>query len=142
MSKPATQTEIEDLAAPVEPRQHRARLPRSLCAAMAVQFAAGGAVIPFVTLVLRDRGLEFSQISQIFLASSTTLLVFPFIWGMLADRYVPLNRLFAGLNLLACGALVAFALQSHFAGLLITFTLFTACLNPMFSLINALSFHH
>ena len=126
----------------VAARGAKPRLPRILCAAMTLQFAAGGAVIPFVTLFLRDRGLEFSQISQIFLASSTTLLMFPFFWGMLADRYVPLNRLFTVLNLLAGVALMAFALQRQFAGLLVTFTLFVACLNPMFSLINALSFHH
>lgn len=109
---------------------------------MAMQFAAGGAVIPFVTLVLRDRGLDFTQISQVFSASSAALLVFPFLWGMLADRYLALNRLFTMLNLLACAALTVFAMQRGFAGSLISFTLFVACLNPMFSLINALSFHH
>src|SRR3954449_10491385 len=83
----------------------RAPLPRTLCAAMALQFAAGGAVVPFVTLVLRDRGLGFTQISQVFSASSAALLVFPFLWGMLADRYLALNRLFTILNLLACAAL-------------------------------------
>ena len=67
----------------------RDRLPRILCAAMALQFAAGGAVIPFITLLLRDRGLDFAHVSQIFLASSASLLVFPFLWGMLADRWVP-----------------------------------------------------
>jgi len=113
-----------------------------LCAAMAVQFDAGGAIIPFITLLLRDRGLEFSRISQIFSASSATLLVFPFLWAMLADRYVPLNRLFTGLNLVACGALAAFAAQTAFDGLLVSFTVFVACMSPMFSLINALSFHH
>jgi MFS family permease len=109
---------------------------------MALQFAAGGAVMPFVTLLLRDRGLDFSHISQIFLCSSATLLVFPFLWGMLADRFVPLNRLFIALNLLACAALAGFATQTEFPGLLAAFTLFVACLNPMFSLINALSFYH
>src|SRR5712691_10494120 len=91
-------------------------LPRVLCAAMAVQFAAGGAVIPFVTLLLRDRGLDFAHVSQIFLASSASLLVFPFLWGMLADRWVPLNRLFTALNLLAALALVRLAGQTSFAG--------------------------
>src|SRR5438270_9531058 len=87
------------------------RLSPVLCAAMLVQFAAGGAVIPFVTLVLRDRGLDLSRISQVFLASSATLLVFPFLWGMLADRYVPLNRLFTILNVCAGAVLIGFAQQ-------------------------------
>jgi len=118
------------------------RLPRVLSAAMALQFAVGGAVIPFVTLLLRDRGLDFSHISQIFLASSGSLLLFPFLWGLLADRYLPLNRLFTMLNLFACAALVLFATQRPFDGVLVAFALFIGCLNPMFSLINALSFHH
>lgn len=118
------------------------RLPRILCAAMALQFAAGGAVLPFVALLLRDRGLEFDRISLIFSASSATLMVFPFIWGMLADRFVPLDRLFAVMNLLAGGALAVMASQTGFVGLLLAFTWLTACLNPTFMLINALSFHH
>ena len=130
------------VSAPAKIAEVAPRLPGSLCIAMAMQLAAGGAVIPFVTLILRDRGLDFGQISQIFSASSATLLLFPFVWGMLADRYVPLNRLFTVLNLLACGALAVFASQRTFAGLLVSFTLFVACLNPTFSLINALSFHH
>jgi MFS family permease len=109
---------------------------------MAVQFAAGGAVMPFVSLLLRDRGLEVSRISLVFAACSGTLLIFPFLWGMLADRYIPLNRLFTGLNLLGCVALAAFAAQTEFIGILITFTLFYACFHPTLTLINALAFHH
>jgi MFS family permease len=118
------------------------RLPWSLCAGMAVQFAAGGAVIPFVSLVLRDRGLDFSRISLVFSAASATLLVSPFLWGMLADRYVPLNRLFIALNLLAGAALAIFAAQTEFLGCLLAYTFFFGFFNPTLTLINALSFHH
>jgi MFS family permease len=109
---------------------------------MIVQFALGGAVIPFASLLLRDRGLDFSAISRILLASSSTLLVFPFVWGMLADRFVPLNRLFTVLNVLAFGCLLLFSAQNSFWGLLLAFTGFYACFNPTLTLINALSFHH
>src|SRR5947209_7760024 len=109
---------------------------------MALQLAAGGAVIPFVTLILRDRGFDFAHISQIFLTSSAALLVSPFLWGMLADRFLPLDRLFVIMNLLACGALGFFACQTSFLGVLLSFTVFIACLSPTFSLINALGFHH
>lgn len=117
-------------------------LPRPLCLAMAMQFAVGGTVLPFFSLVLRDRGLDFSRISLVFSASSATLLVFPFVWGMLADRFIPLNRLFTLLNLAGCGALAWLAVQTSFTGLLLGFTLLTACLNPTFMLVNALGFHH
>ncbi len=109
---------------------------------MVLQFAVGGAVIPFVSLLLRDRGLDYSQISVIFLASSSTLLVFPFLWGMLADRILPINRLFTVLNLAAATALGLLAGHRTFIGMLLSFTFFYACFNPTLTLINALSFHH
>lgn len=109
---------------------------------MAAQFAVGGAVIPFVTLLLRDRGLGVGDISLILAASSSAMLVFPFIWGMLADRFIPLDRLFILLNLGACGSLALLARETSFAGQLVAFTLLTAFLNPNFMLVGALAFHH
>jgi MFS family permease len=115
---------------------------RALAAAMAVQFAIGGAILPFVSMILQERGLGFRQISTIFTASSSTLLVFPFLWGMLADRFISLNRLFIWMNLLALTALALFFGQSAFGGLLLSFMMFQACFNPTLMLINPLCFHH
>jgi MFS family permease len=109
---------------------------------MILQFAIGGAVMPFVSIRLRDAGLNFEQIGTIFFASSSTLLVFPFLWGMLADRYLPLNRLFTVLNALSLVTLAIFALQQNYWGLLFSFTALYAAYNPTLSLINPLSFHH
>lgn len=109
---------------------------------MLVQLAVGGAVIPFVTLLFEDRGLSLNQISLVFLAASTTLLVFPFLWGFIADRYLALDRLFIVINLLGAGALGFLATQHGFGGLLAGFAWLTACLNPSFTLVNALAFHH
>ncbi len=109
---------------------------------MATQFAVGGAVIPFVALLLRDRELDFSRISLIFTSSSATLMVFPFVWGLLADRFIPLNRLFTFLSLAAGAALAWLWTAKGFVGSLVGFTLLAAFLNPTFMLINALSFHH
>ncbi len=108
---------------------------------MALQFAVGGALLPFISMILRDRGLDFRQISVVFLAASSTLLVFPFLWGMLADRYLPLNRLFALLNVGACVALTALLVQRSYVGPLLSFMLFFACFTPTLTLVNALSFH-
>ena len=118
------------------------KIPRSLCAAMLLQFAVGGSVIPFVTLLLRDRGLGMGQIGMIFSCSSAMLMVAPIFWGMLADRYMPLDRLFILLNLLGGAALAGFSLQTNLLGLTVTYTIFIACFTPTLSLINALSFHH
>src|SRR5262249_53318049 len=114
----------------------------ALSAAMAAQFAAGGAVIPFVTLLFRDRGLDYQQIGLIYTASSATLLVSPFLWGMLADRFMPLNRLFIWVNILAFGSLLGLHLTQNLTGLLVGYTCYFACFNPAIYLLNALSFHH
>lgn len=118
------------------------QLPRSLVWAMTLQFAIGGAVFPFITLWFRDLGLDFTQTSYIFAASSALLLIFPFLWGMLADRWVPLNRVFILLNLLMCGLLAMLSWQYSFLGLLVPFILFCSCFNPAVTLLNPLSFHH
>jgi MFS family permease len=119
-----------------------APLPKPLIAAMLLQFAATGAVLPFVTLLLRDRGLSYERISQVFLAASATMLVFPFLWGMVADRYLALNRLFIVVNLCGAAALAGMSVAGGFTGLLLAFAAYTACMNPTFALISALSFHH
>lgn len=119
-----------------------AALPLCLRLGMLAQFAAGGAVVPFITLLMRDRGLDLAQTSLIFSSCSATLLVFPFLWGMLADRVLPLNRLFTVLNVGAGLALCFFLAQRNFTGWLLSYTAFFACFNPTLYLINALSFHH
>ncbi len=115
--------------------------PRSLVVAMFLQYGLGGAVLPFIALLFRDRGLDLTQISHIFSGSAAMLLFFPFFWGMLADRWLPLNRIFTLLNLLMVALLVLFGRQQGFIGLMIVFMLFYACLNPSFVLMNPLSFH-
>jgi len=117
------------------------RVPRSLAVAMFLQFGLGGAVLPFIALLFRDRGLDFTQVSHIFSGSAAMLLFFPFFWGMLADRLIPLNRIFTLLNMLMVVLLVVFAQQQSFIGLMFLFMLFYACLNPSFVLLNPLSFH-
>jgi MFS family permease len=118
------------------------QVPPSLYMAMAVQFAAGGALLPFVTLLLRDRGFELAQISTVFSSASATLLVFPFLWGMLADRFIPLNQLFLLLNLGSAATLAVFYTQTSFTGCLLSYTGFFAFFTPTLSLVTALSFHH
>jgi len=109
---------------------------------MVMQYAAGGALYPFVTLLLWDRGFTVAEISLVLLSGSAALLVSPFFWGLLADRFIPLNRLFAIMNGLALGALIAFGQQTRLAGVLLTLTAFFACYQPAPMLINALSYRH
>lgn len=109
---------------------------------MLMQYAACGAVIPFVSMWLVDRGLSYHQISRIIMTSAAVLLVAPFFWGMVADRFLPLDRVLMLVNLLGAGALVVLAQQENFQGLLLAYVAYTAFIFPTFHLINALGFHH
>ena len=109
---------------------------------MLCQFAVGGAVIPFAGLLLRERGLSYSEASQIFALSSSMLLIFPFFWGMVADRLIPIDRLFTLLNILAVGAMAFLYQQWSYTGLLVGFLMFYSFYHPTFTLINALCFGH
>lgn len=115
---------------------------RTLAVAMALQFAIGGAVNPFITVFFQDRGLDYTQISNIYLAGSSTLAIFPFLWGMWADRSLALDRVFTVMNGLALASLMAMAAQSTYTGLLLAFTGYVASFNPTLMLINPLCFHH
>ena len=119
-----------------------ARPPGSLVAAMLLQYAVGGALFPFVTLLLRDRGLTVSQIGTVLMCGAAAMLVAPFLWGMLADRFIPLNRLFIVMNLMAVAALGLFTFQDRYLALMLTLTAFQACYNPTPILTNAIALHH
>ncbi len=109
---------------------------------MLLQYAANGSVLPFVSMFFRDRGLTYDRISLIFFASSVVMLAAPFFWGMLADRVIPLNRVFVVLNWGGALALLVVIFQTGFAGMLIAFSVFSAFIVPTFMLMNSLSFHH
>jgi predicted MFS family arabinose efflux permease len=115
---------------------------RSLRWAMLMQYATCGAVIPFVSMWLVDRGLSYHQISHIIMTSAAVLLVAPFFWGMVADRFIPLDRVLMLVNVLGAAALVVLSQQHQFQGLLVGYVAYTAFIFPTFHLINALGFHH
>jgi len=114
----------------------------SLVAGMTLQYAVGGALFPFVTLLLRDRGLSVTQISTTLMCGAAVMLVAPFFWGMLADRYIPLNRLFVVMNLLSVAALGVLAFQTAYLPIVLAFTAFYACFMPTPILTNALALQH
>lgn len=128
---------VDEAAAVSPPRPHG-----SLVAGMVLQYAVGGALFPFLTLLLRDRGLSVSQISTVLMCGAAAMLVAPFFWGMLADRFVPLNRLFVVMNMAAVVALGMFAFQEAYLPLVVTLTLFYASYMPTPILTNAIALQH
>jgi MFS family permease len=116
--------------------------PPSLYLVMILQYAVGGAFLPFVTLFLKDQGLDYERLSWIHLTSAAVASTVPFFWGWAADRWVRLDLLIAFLHFAGGTALLFFASQSSFAGLLGTYALVFVFYPPTNALIAALAYHH
>ena len=107
-----------------------------------MQFAVGGAVLPFIAFHLIDEGFSFRHIGEIFFFGSASALLFPFIWGYLSDRFIPLNQLFIILNLVAGILLIILERSSGLLMHQIVFAGYYAFYHPTIILINSLCFHH
>ena len=107
-----------------------------------MQFAVGGAVLPFIAFHLIDEGFGFDAIGQIFFCGSAASLIFPLLWGYLSDRFIPLNRLFVGMNFLAGVFLILLYLVDGLRSHQIIFACYYAFYHPTIILINSLCFHH
>ncbi len=117
-------------------------IPLSLHAAMAFQFAVGGAFLPFVTLYLRDRGLGYEKVSWVHLTSAAVGSTVPFLWGWVADRWLSAEKLLALLHAGGAAALWAFARQSSFGGLLATYAVLFALYPPTGAILSATAYHN
>jgi MFS family permease len=109
---------------------------------MILQYAVGGAMFPFLSLMLRDRGFTVPEISMALLSGAGAMLVAPFFWGMLADRFIPLNRLFILMNLSVAGSVLLFFRQESHWSVVAALVLFYACYNPTPILTNAIALQH
>lgn len=122
--------------------EHSSRTPRILVYLMLLQFGVGGALYPFITLYLEDREISRSEISMIFLAAAGASAVLPFLWGWVADRLLPVNRLIALLHLTAATTLLCLGQLEAYAAIFVAFTLFSGFQHPTISLVNALCYHN
>lgn len=125
-----------------EPEPQLAPIPRSLYWIMTIQYAVGGAILPFISLYFGDRGLTYDEISWIFLASSAIGAVLPVVWGYLGDRWIRLPRLLTVLHLAAAGIVLLLDRQSTFPMLLSCYATFAGLYMPTAPLVSALSYHH
>ena len=125
-----------------DPVERRPDCPPSIRLAMLVQFGAAGAVFPFISLILLDRGLALPEVSRLLFWASASLLVFPLLWGWLADRFLSLERVFLLLNLGGAGFLIWFLRQETFGGLAGSYVAYFALVEPTLVLMNALAYRH
>jgi predicted MFS family arabinose efflux permease len=109
---------------------------------MVLQYAVGGAFLPFASLYLRDQGLSYSQMGWIYLASCAAGALMPFLWGYIADQLVSVERLLAILHTGGAVALLLFSLQRSFWGILIAFAAYFGLNLPTSALLSALAYHN
>jgi len=114
----------------------------TLRVAMIVQYAAGGAFLPFVTLFFRDRGLDYDHLSWAHLTAAGVSSTAPFFWGWVADRWLAAEKLLALLHLGGAAALLVLSRQTSFAGLLAAYAVLFALYPPTGSIIFALAYHN
>lgn len=118
-------------------------MQRRLIPPSLLQFAAGGAFAPFVFLYLsRDLNLSFPEIGQIFVISSIVNAAMPIFLGVLADRFVPVNRLLILLHTLAATSIVLLAFSTSYAAVTVWTVSWFALWQSTNGLYNAFCFHN
>ncbi len=108
---------------------------------MVLQYGAGGAILPFLTPYLKSRGYEIEDISWLVFASAGLATFVPFLWGALADRFLPVNWVIVLMHFGAGVALYSWWHAPTFANVLVGYAIYAAFQLPSNSLVNALSFH-
>ena len=88
---------------------------------MTLQFAVGGAVLPFMSMWLEEKGVEFFRDQSDFFGRLDHLSRFPFLWGMIADRYLPIEWMFFFLNGMAGVSMWWMQSQTEYGGLMLSF---------------------
>jgi PPP family 3-phenylpropionic acid transporter len=117
-------------------------LHRRLVAVIIIQYASGGAFLPFISLWARDRGFSFSQLGQMLFAAAAVSAVMPLFWGLIADRWVPVNRLLAALHGLGAVGCLVLSAQERPAGIVAAYVVWCALGLPAYALLNALCYRN
>lgn len=108
-----------------------------------MQYLINGAIFPIFALYMKNY-LHFTgaQTGIILAMSSVTALVSPLLGAVVADKYLPAERLFGICHFTAAGLIFLLALQKTFLPVLILYFLFALFYGPTAALANAIVFHH
>ncbi len=115
---------------------------RALSIGIIFQYAVGGTFMPLLVLFYRDRGLTYQEVGFVYIGISVVMAACPILWGALADRNIPVNRLIVALHIIGALCLVFLSFQTSFWGMAIWSALWFAFGMPTNALFNALSYHN
>jgi PPP family 3-phenylpropionic acid transporter len=112
---------------------------QSFALVFGAQFAAFGAMMPFLPAILAEGGLTSGQVGLVLAAGSLVRLVAAPLSGRLADRVPDMRRLLAVAALLAAMSALGFGLAAGFALLLAVQILHSIAAAPIVPLCDALA---
>jgi len=103
------------------------------------QFAAFGAMMPFLPAILAEAGLSAAQVGMVLAGGSLVRLIAAPLSGRLADRAPDMRRVLALAALLAAVSALGFGLAAGFAALLAVQLLHSIVAAPIVPLTDALA---
>jgi MFS transporter, PPP family, 3-phenylpropionic acid transporter len=112
---------------------------QSFALVFGAQFAAFGAMMPFLPAILAEGGLTPGQVGAVLAAGSLVRLVAAPLSGRLADRVPDMRRLLAVAALLAAASALGFGLAAGLALLLAVQILHSVAAAPIVPLCDALA---
>ncbi|MDB5318959.1 MAG: putative major facilitator superfamily protein [Phycisphaerales bacterium] len=105
-----------------------------------LSYAVLGAIVPFVSVLLAERGLSRQQIGNVWAVSSLGVIFTPILVTLLADSAIAARVLMAGLFALAGLFLALLAPAAGFWPILALYALHTFALQPIFPLQDGVHF--
>jgi len=113
-----------------------------LAVTMVLQFMAIGAVIPVLSLYLKDY-LHFSnfQTGIIIAMSSVASFISPVVTSFIADKIISAEKLFTVCQFIGAASMGFLAFQNNFFGVLFLYLFYSLIIGPTYALVNAIIFH-
>ncbi|HEY1406577.1 MAG TPA: MFS transporter [Spirochaetota bacterium] len=114
-----------------------------LSAMMFVQFCSVGAIVPLMSLYMKQfLGFSGTQIGTIFAVSSVSAFISPLIGSFVADRIISAKTLLSLCQLGIAMTLCALYFQRSFLSVFPLYVFYSLLVGPTFSLTNAITFHN
>jgi PPP family 3-phenylpropionic acid transporter len=105
-----------------------------------LSFAVLGAIVPFVSVLLAERGLSKAEIGNVWAVSALGVILTPILVTLLADTAIQPRFLMAALYALTATFLALLWPAKSYVPILALYALHTFCLQPVFPLQDGIHF--
>lgn len=92
--------------------------------------------------MMQELSFTGREVGLIYANAALAATVSPMIVGVIADKYISVEKLLFGLHIVGAGLLVAMAKADSFQIFYVVNMAYMLCYMPTFSLSNSMSFHH